>query len=236
MQLDLGNDPRTELLRRLHQALIDRFGRIIRPPEKRRDPVWVLVQGVVGARTKTLVSNENADRLIADFGSWDAVAEAPLEELTAKLKTATFSRTIGETAERLFSGNRSSAGSVTLDHLHNVPTAEAMDWLETLPGIARKISAGIMNTSTFNRKAMVIETGHCRILQRMGLIHPKADIAKAYDEIMPILPEEWTAEDMDEHHLLVKRLGQVMCRPKIRTVPNVLPMICANGTGRGPYD
>ena len=31
---------------------------------------------------------------------------------------------------------------------------------------------------------------------------------------MPILPEEWTAEDMDEHHLLVKRLGQVLCRPK----------------------
>ena len=214
MQLDLGNDPRTDTLRRLHEALNEQFGRIIRPPEKRRDPVWVLVQGVVGARTKTLISNENTDRLIADYGSWDAVADASVQELTAKLKTATFPEQSAKRLKGCFQEIARQRGSVTLDHLHNVPTDEAMDWLETLPGIARKISAGVMNTSTFNRRAMVIETGHCRVLQRIGIVQPKADIAKAFDEIMPILPEEWTAEDMDEHHLLMKRLGQVMCRPK----------------------
>ncbi len=214
MQLDLGSDPRTDILRRLHSALIEQFGRIVRPPEKRRDPVWVLVQGVVGARTKTLVSNENTDRLLAEYGSWDRVGEASVKELAAKLKTATFPEQSAKRLKASIQEIASQRGRVTLDHLHNVPTEEAMEWLETLPGIARKISAGIMNTSTFNRKAMVIETGHCRILQRMGIVQPKADIAKAYDELMPLLPEEWTAEDMDEHHLLVKRLGQVMCRPK----------------------
>ena len=44
MQLDLGSDPRSDVLRRAQAALIGAFGRIIRPPEKRRDPVWVLVQ------------------------------------------------------------------------------------------------------------------------------------------------------------------------------------------------
>jgi len=214
MQLDLGPDPRTDILRRLHAALIEQFGRIIRPPEKRRDPVWVLVQGIVGARTKTLVSNENTDLLLADYGSWDSVVKAPLGELTSKLKTATFPAQSAKRLKACFQEIVSQRGSVTLDHLHNVPTDEAMDWLETLPGIARKISAGIMNTSSFNRKAMVIETGHCRILQRMGIVWPKADISRAYDELLPLLPEEWTAEDMDEHHLLMKRLGQVICRPK----------------------
>ena len=44
------------------------FGRIVRPPDKRRSPEWTLVQGVIGARSKTRVSNESADRLLAGNG------------------------------------------------------------------------------------------------------------------------------------------------------------------------
>ena len=47
MQLALGSDPRTDMLRALQARLIGRFGRIVRPPDKRRDPVWALVQGGV---------------------------------------------------------------------------------------------------------------------------------------------------------------------------------------------
>ena len=77
MQLDLGPDARTIVLRRLQEALIARFGRIIRPPEKRRDPVWVLVHGVIGAQTKTAASNASTDGLIAEFGTWENVATNP---------------------------------------------------------------------------------------------------------------------------------------------------------------
>ena len=52
------------------------------------------------------------------------------------------------------------------------------------------------------------------ITQRMGIVPAKADTAKTYDALMPILPEEWSAEDMDEHHLLLKKLGQTYCRPR----------------------
>jgi len=72
MQLSFGTDPRSELLRRSQAALIAEFGRIIRPDDQRRNPVWTLVQGVIGARTKTAISNANADRLLAHFGSWIA--------------------------------------------------------------------------------------------------------------------------------------------------------------------
>jgi len=89
-----------------------------------------------------------------------------------------------------------------------------MGWLETLPGVARKISAGVMNTSSFNRKAMVLDAGHRRVAQRMGLVPKNAGTTRAYDALMPLLPSAWSAEDMDEHHLLAKRLGQTLCRPK----------------------
>ncbi|MGB7408050.1 MAG: hypothetical protein WA908_06050 [Pontixanthobacter sp.] len=69
MQLPLGSDPRTDRLRRIHAAMIARFGRVIRNDDKRRDPVWTLVQGVIGARTKSEISNTATDRLLERFGS-----------------------------------------------------------------------------------------------------------------------------------------------------------------------
>jgi len=214
VQLNLGSDDRTDALRRAQAALIARFGRIIRPPEKRRDPVWVLVHGVIGAQTKTAASNASTDALIAEFGSWEAVAAAPVAELEARLERQTFPSVAAERLKACLNAIIDERGSVDLRHLSNVPTHEAMAWLETLPGVARKNSAGVMNASTFERRAMVIDGHHRRIMQRMGIVPAKADTQRAYDALMPIVPEEWSAADMDEHHLLLKKLGQTFCRPR----------------------
>ena len=214
MQLDLGSDPRSDVLRRSQTELIAAFGRIIRPPEKRRDPVWVLVHGVIGAQTKTAASNASTDGLLAEFGSWDAVAGVDIPELEARLQRQTFPSVAAQRLKACLGAIIEERGSVDLRHLSNYDTAEAMAWLENLPGVARKNSAGVMNASTFNRRAMVIDGHHRRIMQRMGVVPAKADTAKTYDALMPIVPVEWSAEDMDEHHLLLKKLGQTFCRPR----------------------
>lgn len=214
MQLDLGSDPRTDILRRLQSGLIAAFGRIIRPPDKRRRPEWVLVHGVIGAQTKTAASNASTDGLLAEFGSWDAVADVPVDQLEARLQRQTFPSVAAKRLADCLNAIRTECGAVDLSHLANLRTEEAMVWLEKLPGVARKNSAGVMNASALNRKAMVIDGHHRRIMQCMGIVPAKADTAKTYDTLMPILPSEWTAEDMDEHHLLLKKLGQTYCRPR----------------------
>ncbi|WP_252259648.1 endonuclease III domain-containing protein [Erythrobacter aurantius] len=214
MQLDLGSDPRSDVLRRTQAELIAAFGRIIRPPEKRRDPVWVLVHGVIGAQTKTAASNASTDGLIAEYGSWEAVAAAPVADLEARLQRQTFPTVAAQRLKDSLNAIIAARGAVDLLHLTDMETAEAMAWLEQLPGVARKNSAGVMNASTFERKAMVIDGHHRRIMQRIGIVPSKADTAKTYDALMPILPEEWSAADIDEHHLLLKKLGQTFCRPR----------------------
>lgn len=214
MQLPLGADPRTDILRRMQPALIAAFGRIVRPPEKRRDPVWVLVHGVIGAQTKTAASNASTDALLAEYGSWEAVADVPAETLVARLQRQTFPSVAAKRLRDCLKTMIAERGSADLRHLSNLETAQAMAWLETLPGVARKNAAGVMNASSFNRKAMVIDGHHRRIMQRMGIVPAKADTAKTYDVLMPIVPEEWSAQDMDEHHLLLKKLGQTHCRPR----------------------
>lgn len=214
MQLDFGPDNRTEILRRVQGALIKQFGRVVRPPEKRRDPVWVLVHGVIGAQTKTAASNASTDALLSEFGSWEAVAAVPVTELEARLQRQTFPSVAAQRLSACLNTIIEQRGSVDLRHLSNQPTEDAMAWLETLPGVARKNSAGVMNASTFERRAMVIDGHHRRIMQRMGIVPAKADTARTYDALMPIVPPEWSAADMDEHHLLLKKLGQTYCRPR----------------------
>ena len=213
MRLPLGPDPRANRLERIQADLVARFGRIVRPDNKRHDPVWALVQGVIGARTKTAVSNFATDGLLEKFGTWEAVTLAPLEDITEILAKQTFPEQSARRIKACLSAIIDERGEVDLRHLSNLPTAEAMAWLETLPGVGRKIAAGVMNTSVFGRRAMVIDSHHRRIVQRMGLVPPKADTVRAYDALMPAVPEEWSAADMDEHHLLLKKLGQTYCRP-----------------------
>ena len=214
MQFDLGPDPRTDILRRLQAALIVAFGRIVRPADKRRSPEWVLVHGVIGAQTKTAASNASTEGLLAEYGSWEAVAATPVAELEAQLQRQTFPSVAAKRLKDCLGTIIAARGSVDLRHLSNLPTDEAMVWLEALPGVARKNSAGVMNASTFARKAMVIDGHHRRIMQRMGVVPAKADTARTYDALMPIVPPEWSAADMDEHHLLLKKLGQTHCRPR----------------------
>ena len=174
----------------------------------------MLVQGVIGAQSKTAISNASTDAVKARYGSWDAVADADLGELEALLRNQTFPSVAAERLRACFRAIRDDRGSVDLRHLSNLPDDMAMAWLEGLPGVGRKNAAGVLNASTFRRRALVIDGHHRRVMQRSGLIPPKADTARAYDELMPILPDSWSAEDIDEHHLLVKRLGQVHCRPR----------------------
>ncbi|UAB78662.1 endonuclease III [Erythrobacter sp. SCSIO 43205] len=214
MQFDLGPDNRTDILRRSQSALIECFGRIVRPPDKRRSPEWVLVHGVIGAQTKTAASNASTDGLLAEFGSWERVAERSEDELEERLQRQSFPSVAAKRLKACLQAIIEERGSVSLADLSNLPLEQAMAWLETLPGVARKNSAGVMNASTFDRKAMVIDGHHRRIMQRMGLVPPKADTARTYDALMPIVPPEWSAADMDEHHLLLKKLGQTFCRPR----------------------
>ncbi|MEM8726729.1 MAG: endonuclease III [Pseudomonadota bacterium] len=235
MQLDLGPDARTDVLRRTQAALIARFGRIVRPTEKRRAPEWVLVHGVIGAQTKTAASNASTDALIAEYGSWEAVAAVPVADLEERLWRQTFPNVAAERLKACLNAIIDARGAVDLRHLSNLPTDEAMAWLETLPGVARKISAGVMNASTFDRRVMVIDGHHRRIMQRMGLVPAKADTARAYDALMPIVPQDWSGADMDEHHLLLKKLGQTLCRPRTPHCEDCpVRADCETGTTQAP--
>ena len=230
MELPLSGDPRTDVLRRLNPLLIQRFGRIERNDDYSRAPEWVLVQGVIGARTKSEVSNAATNQMLARWDSWEAVAAAPLEALREVLATQTYPRTAAERLKACLLALIELRGAVDLSHLAPMGTDEAMGWLEQLPGVGRKIAAGVLNASTLARPVVVLDGHHTRILQRMGLVPPKASARRAYDSIAPTMPPEWSAAQFDEHHLLMKKVGQTYCRPGHTDCANCpAQALCATG-------
>ena len=101
-------------------------------------------------------------------------------------------------------------GSLTLDFLAKYRTDKIRAWLEQFPGVGPKTSAAVVNFSTLRRRALCVDSHHLRVTQRLGLT-PRADAATTEERLMRLVPETWTAEMLDEHHQLIKQLGQTIC-------------------------
>ncbi len=223
----------TRTLRRLQDALVQRFGHKRRSPEDRHAPEWSLVQGLIGSRMLSEASSAVADRVLADYGSWDAVEALSPAALAKALKGVRFPNQSAKRVHGVLGAIREKVGKVDLSGLEKMDTSDALAWLEALPGAGRKIAAQVLNTTTLDRPALVLDTHHLRILARLGLIGESDDTAKAYDALVPWLPPEWDAGDIDEHHGLMKELGREVCTPKDPDCPNCPALsLCPTGQAR----
>ena len=99
-----------------------------------------------------------------------------------------------------------------LAFLGRLSVAEALAWLERLPGVGRKVAAATLNFSTLNMPAFVVDMHVLRVLRRYGFVRNTADTQPAYDAAMAAL-SRWNAAELAELHILMKHLGQTACRP-----------------------
>ena len=199
-------------LAEVHSRLLTAF----RPPDHwfYLDPVSQMVMAILGGRTYRAVSKAAFHALLDRFGCWEAVRDAAVEDVDAVIGQVTYS---DEKARRLQAALRrltALRGRLDLAFLADWPVEPALDWLERLPGVGRKVSTATLNFSLLRKKAMVIDTHHLRVLRRMGLVRPRASLEEAYDLVMPRLPQAWTAETYADHHHLMTRLGERICRHK----------------------
>jgi endonuclease III len=199
----------------------------------RRAPEWSLVQGLIGSRMPSEVSSAVADRVLAECGSWDAVAALPPDALAMALKGVRFPNQSAKRVHGVLGAIREKVGKVDLSGLAAMDTDEAIAWLEALPGAGRKIAAQVVNTTTLDRPALVLDTHHLRILARLGLIGAGHDTAAAYDALMPSLPADWDSRTIDEHHRLMKELGRAICTPTDPDCPECPALsLCPTGQAR----
>ena len=98
-----------------------------------------------------------------------------------------------------------------LDFLAAMPLEAALLWLERLPGVQRKVAASTLNSSTLNLPVFIVDTHVLRVLSRLGFVDGHADYRGASEALTAAIPS-WGGDDFLRLHILVKRLGQRVCR------------------------
>jgi endonuclease III len=128
-------------------------------------------------------------------------------------------------------------GALCLDFLDDRSVEDAQVWLRKLPGVDMKVSAAVLNFSTLRKRVLVVDTHHFRVAKRLGLLRANTRFPTAQRVLMnQHIPTDWTADDLDEHHCLMKRHGQTWCRDA-RPLCGKCPLrdICPTGRGGRPH-
>lgn len=179
--------------------------------EHRLDPVSQLIKSMIGTRTYDEVAWAAFIRLRAAFPDWAALATAEADDIEPVIDPATFADQKARQLPVLVRVILLKRGGLELDFLADEPVDEAMAWLMRLPGVGVKAAAAVLNLSTLNRRALVVDTHVHRVARRLGLTARGGDALQAYEELMEQAPADWAGDDLFELHGLMKPHGQSIC-------------------------
>ena len=177
------------------------------------DPVAELVLTLLSQNTSDTNSGRAFQQLLKRYSDWDAVLDAPVEELEETIRPGGLARTKAPRMQALLSQLRERLGpDWDASLLAEMPIDEAKRWLTGLPGVGPKTAACVLLFS-LGRPALPVDTHVHRVAQRLGLIGPKVAAVPAHDLLESLMP----AHRYYDFHVTLIRHGRRVChkqRPK----------------------
>jgi len=196
----------TDRILSIHQRLAAEYGE---PQWAPRDPMAVLVSTILSQNTNDRNRDRAYERLRERFPTWEAVRDAPLEDLIAAIRPAGLAPTkaprIQETLRRIWA----ERGEFSLDFLADMPLEAARAWLLSIPGIGPK-TAAIVLLFAFGRPAFPVDTHIHRVCRRLGLIPARATREQAHTLLEELIPPDLYYP----LHLNLIALGRDVCHPR----------------------
>ena len=163
-------------------------------------------------RTRNADSARAFRSLRERFPSWEAVRDAPVAEVERAIagvtwpeaKAPALQRTLRAIAEK-------RGGRLDLDHLAGMDPAAAREWLLSLPGVGPKTAAAVLSFSALRGRALPVDSHHHRVAQRIGLIPRSLPVGPSHAVLEALLPPDWTAQQVYDHHEVFMLHGQRCC-------------------------
>jgi len=177
------------------------------PRRHHRDAVSELILTILSQNTSDVNSKRAFDKLVADFGTWQAVAEARVEDIQASIRSGGLAQVKAGRIKRILRQIPEREGRLDLEFLGQLPTQEAKAWLKQLPGVGPK-TAGCVLLFSLGRPVLPVDTHVYRVAQRLGLIGSKVSPPKAHDVLENLVPPQ----DIYRFHLLTIEHGRRICR------------------------
>jgi len=223
--------PRARLLE-AHQRLCETFGCPIAYFHA-HGPLDELVSSLLSHRTRNADSARAFRNLRERFPDWAAVRDAPVEAVQDALQPCTWPEAKAPALQRILQLITGRRGALDLDHLAGMPVPEARAWLESLPGVGPKTSAAVLSFSALRLRALPVDSHHHRVAQRLGIIPETMAVGPSHAVMEAMLPPEWDAQKVYDHHEVLMLHGQRVCHFRAPACARcVLLDICPTGRAR----
>lgn len=171
-----------------------------------------LISSLLSHRTKNAASGQAFRQLRSQFTTWEAVRDAPTAAVQQAISPCTWPEQKAPRLQQVLRqvGDRTQ-GDWSLEFLQEMPIDAARAWLEELPGVGPKTSAAVLCFSRLRMRALPVDSHHHRVAQRVGLIGKSVAVGSAHSTLAALLPDDWNAQQVYDHHEVMMLHGQKCC-------------------------
>ncbi|MBK8026981.1 MAG: endonuclease III [Chloroflexi bacterium] len=191
----------------MYPILLATYGeRPLKPP--RREPMVELIMTILSQRTTAANEKLAFTRMWERYGSWEAIRDADLVELTERITPSNFAEAKAPNIKATLAKIIAERGEANIDFLDDLPVEDGLSWLLSLPGVGIK-TASLVLLFNFSKPIMPVDTHVHRVSLRTGLLAPKTSAEKAHILLLEILPSD--PHILFNFHVTCLRHGQKIC-------------------------
>ena len=180
-------------------------------------PDWGVESLPLDELVNTILSQNTNDRnrdvayanLRARYATWEAVRDAPLQEVIDAIRPAGLANQKGARIQGVLRQITEERGSLDLNFLFDLSAEEAFAWLSRFKGVGPK-TASIVLQFSLAKPAFPVDTHVYRVSGRIGLRPPKMTAEQAHEHLAKLFdPEQY-----GPGHLNIIRLGRQICHAR----------------------
>ncbi|MEA2143362.1 MAG: endonuclease [Solirubrobacteraceae bacterium] len=167
---------------RIRERLAEVYGVPVAGPHGH--PIAELVLTVLSQSTNDRNRDVAYLRLRERFPVWEAVRDAPLEEIEEAIRPGGISQVKSARIQAIL---RAIGDPPDLGWMAAAPVAESQAYLCALPGVGRKTAACVL-LFTFGLRDVPVDTHVSRVGMRLALLRPKAPFQELHDAMLALTP------------------------------------------------
>jgi endonuclease-3 len=176
------SSPPARRVRAIRARLRELYGIPVMAPHG--DPLAELVLTVLSQSTNDRNRDVAFLRLRDRFGSWEAVRDAPVEEIEEAIRPGGISKV---KSVRIKAMLEAIGDDLDLSWMREAPIAESQAYLCALPGVGRKTAACVL-LFAYGLRDVPVDTHVSRVGMRLHLLRPGAPFDELHDELLAITP------------------------------------------------
>lgn len=187
------------------QRLTEHYGEV---PFSSKDPMSMLVDIILSHRTRDEQTAAAWENLLKHFGSWEAVRDAPTQEVQDVIANVNFPEVKAPRLQTIMRQITEERGNLNLDFLRDAPVEESAAWLNRFEGVGPKTTACVLLFSC-QKPLLPVDVHVHRVSIRLGLIGKKVTADNAHALLQALLPQD--ARSIYNFHKALLRHGQRIC-------------------------